>query len=140
MLVVESYIVVGMCMNISSSSLLSSTSSGDQSQLSKVTSGPSPLMSSPQSSVPGSIGFFLFFGLMPASLSFFSLSFCRSRASVGYVMLVLEFSECPKNFRLIFGTRVFCKCGAYCKFECKYRASVGRAVVLLLATSVTKGG
>ena len=44
---------------------------------------PRPDRSSPQSSLPGSTYFLRFLGFIPASLSAFSLAFCRSRASVG---------------------------------------------------------
>ena len=48
---------------------------------------PSPDRSSPQSSFPSSIICFFFLGLIPCSLFVLSLSFCRSRASVGSVVV-----------------------------------------------------
>ena len=78
---------IGTVTNKSSSSLLS-TSSCMTSLLSKIASGPSPLMSSPQSSLPGSVILCFFLGLRPASLSFVKRCFCRSRDSVGNDVVV----------------------------------------------------
>ena len=68
---------------MSSSSSSSASTSGIMSAHNATTSLPKPDRSSPQSSLPGSTYFLRFLGFIPASLSAFSLAFCRSRASVG---------------------------------------------------------
>ena len=54
-----------------------------QSDPKSVMSGPSPEMSSPQSSFPSSTICFFFLGFSPFSFMAFSRSFCISRPSVG---------------------------------------------------------
>ena len=68
---------------MSASSSSSASISGIRSAHNAMASLPKPDRSSPQSSLPGSIYFLRVLGFIPASLSAFSLAFCRNRASVG---------------------------------------------------------
>ena len=75
---------------MSSSSLVSSSFSGATSHVSKMTSSPSPRISSPQSSSPGSVILNFFFTLMPNSFIFARRTFALTLASVGRATVLLN--------------------------------------------------